>query len=160
MSMMASQILQGYLTYWDNKLPKSCTNTSEGLLKGMRKGNLFSHINGSISVLIDGKYWDFPVHAYNEMAEYIKDNFPMEYNQRNLPTKRYQVIVQCHYKSGFSYKNKTRVLYGVIDFCHPVTNSLVDIANLTGVDKTTEEDIDYSNTKEIDLGPSDNDWDV
>jgi hypothetical protein len=32
--------------------------------------------------------------------------------------------------------------------------------NLTGKDKTTEESNDYSNIEEIDLGKSDEDWEV
>jgi hypothetical protein len=68
--------------------------------------------------------------------------------------------VACHYSWAKSKTKQAYILFGVIDYIYPVTNSLVDIVNLTGKDKTTEESNDYSNIEEIDLGKSDEDWEV
>lgn len=158
MAMLAVQVLQGYFSYYDNDLSR-LSEKIEG--KGKKVSLVTDHINGSISVLLQGgHYWNFPVHAYNEMARYIKRNFPMEYSKDNKPMKRYQVLIACHYAWTRSKTRQVDILYGVIDHITPVTNSLIDIVNLTGKDKTTEESYDYSNLEEINLGKSDEDWEV
>jgi hypothetical protein len=153
--MLAQQTLQGYLSYYDNVI-----NGEQYEGKGKKVCFVKEHINGVISCLVKGKYFNFPVHAYNEVAHFIKQNFPMEYDKNNFPTRRYQVNVACHYSWAKSKTKQAYILFGVIDYIYPVTNSLVDIVNLTGKDKTTEESNDYSNIEEIDLGKSDEDWEV
>lgn len=155
MSMFTTQVLHGYLSYYVMQ-PKEKASTSEA-----NKSLVYPvSISGYVNCLINKKYVPFKVSAYREMAKYIMSNFPEEYTKDGKPTKRYQVICQCHYNIVWSKRSQKHVVFGVIDYIYPVTNSLVDIANLTGVDKTTEESIDYSNLEEKDLGESDEDWEV
>lgn len=154
MSMFTTQVLHGYLSYYVMKPKKASTSEAN-------KSMVYPvSISGYVNCLISRKYVPFRVSAYREMAKYIMANFPEEYTKDGKPTKRYQVICQCHYNVAWSKRSQKHVVFGVIDYIYPVTNSLVDIANLTGVDKTTEESIDYSNLEEKDLGESDEDWEV
>ncbi len=140
--MIGALIIHGFINYKAHETKR-------------RDGTTDISIYGTISSLVNGHWTELNISALGDVARAIINSFPME----DVHTRK-QCVLNCNLNTFWSTTQKTwKTTWQVVTFS-PIFTKKEEIVDITGVDKDIESRPDFSRTEEINLGPSDNDWDV
>lgn len=140
--MIGTLIIHGFINYKSQVIKK-------------RDGGTDVSLYGTISSLVNGHWTDLNVSALGDVAKAIINSLPMEEVR-----SRKQCLLTCNLNTFWSTSQKKWFTTWQIVTFSPIFTKKEEIVAITGVDKDLESRPDYSRTEEINLGPSDNDWDV
>lgn len=140
--MIGALIIHGFINYTTHEVKK-------------RDGGTDTSIYGTISSMVNGHWTELKISALGEVAKAIINSLPMD-NKYD----RKQCVLNCNLNTFWSTTQKKWLITWQVVTFSPIFTKKEELVEITGVDKDIESRPDFSRTEEINLGPSDNDWDV